>query len=152
MNKITDTPTCLAGATVPCPDCNGCGFYSTTEFCSKCHGSGRVYVFGDEVREQCACDYNDWDRHECFRCYRQGFHNAVECRRCRGTNWTASEDGWVWLDSLPLAHVEFNPHAALQSEEVWTCRLVLIASDGDYGAAFFAALERAVASLPGVEM
>ena len=78
---------------VPCPDCGQSGMELRGSppqpqggICSNCHGSGRRYPF--QVR--CPCDYQDYDRHECWDCYRGGKHyldGAKLCKRCTGNNF-----------------------------------------------------------------
>lgn len=93
----------LAGATVPCKNCGGVGALMSAGLlnpptepsvvCEICKGTGRVYLFGDEVRRLCP----QWP-------LRHGpMEGGYGCGVCNGTDWVPSEDGWVWLQAVDLA-------------------------------------------------
>ena len=85
---VVDLESRLMELDVVCGECEGTGIYTgTPDFdsgiatvgtmspCDDCKGSGKQYP----LRIQCPCDYEDWDRHECFpllscwKAFRKGF-------------------------------------------------------------------------------
>lgn len=59
------------------------GHYPT---CPDCHGTGKVLLFGDSVREPCPIDS----------------HHGPRCL-CAGRGWTASLDRRAWEPTISLA-------------------------------------------------
>lgn len=96
----------LAGATVPCSAAPGCeGQLGEDGLVLEphpfCHGTGRVYLFGDEVRVPCPGEQMDDNELRVeLRCIsgKLSMNGQVHAphNRCQGTGWVPSEDGWVW--------------------------------------------------------
>jgi len=123
----------LASATVPCPNTDKVPHLGCI--------NGRVLVFPDATGVRVACTACGGHRKYWNRA--QGYFTDIDCKGCMGRGWTAATDGWVWwsacwgLIDLPSFQVEWL-------EERYR---------GGRGpeAAFFAALDRAVSAMPGVE-
>ena len=103
-----------AGATKPCPNCEG---YRTGNDCPSCHGTGRSYVLPDAVRVPCSnCEgvgiftitVADGDESK-------NAHEEDEpCTTCHGLGWTPVEGLEPWLDAIqalcgPMTCMDFLP-------------------------------------------
>lgn len=85
----------LAGTEGECGPEHGKGQYGlpAPKWCSRCHGTGKVFVLPDSVRVPCSCS----------ACYALG--HAV-CGCCGGRRWTASLDFVQWCWALAKVGVE----------------------------------------------
>lgn len=122
--EMTDVQTRLAGATVKrlrYPE-RGPAF----DYGGEADKDGnplyeQVYVFGNELRAPCPKD----------------IHNLIQgdegCVCCQGRGWTATADGWAWIDAAMALGLGF-------------------AFPGGAQVGFFATVLREVEKIPGVEL